>query len=129
MILTSISSGSTWLFSCTVHSGAFRICIHNMQTLKRRNKREKHEYQLEKEIMRNALEKMDIFNDREEQIVCNTQTNSFWQTIQCVLMFQSFCSELETSPKKVKFFSNWTDKFEKTYYEDGKRIQILKPSR
>lgn len=39
--------------------------------------REREEYQLEKEALRNPMEEMDILNYRVEQIMCNAGTNGF----------------------------------------------------
>lgn len=45
---------------------------------KMESKREENEYQLEKEVVRNTLEKVDILNNMEEQKVANATTNGFW---------------------------------------------------
>lgn len=45
---------------------------------KMESKIEENEYQLEKEVMRNTLEKVDILNNLEEQKVANARTNGFW---------------------------------------------------
>ena len=69
--------------------------------------RETDGYQLEKEVVRNTLEEMDILNDGEEQEVCNTRTNGFWQAIQGLLLFQSFCFELEAYVRQNLILYVW----------------------
>lgn len=64
-------------------------------------------YQLEKEVLRNTLEKIDILSDREEEVVCNAGTNGSWQAIQSVLLFQSFCFELETYVRQHLILNAW----------------------
>lgn len=53
-------------------------------------------HQLEKEVLGNPVEEIDILHNRVEQIMCNAGTNGSRQPLQRLMLFQSFCFEFET---------------------------------
>lgn len=50
-------------------------------------------HQLRYEIKGNSMEKVDLLNNGKEQVVGYAWTNSFWETIQGLLLFQPLCLE------------------------------------